>query len=73
MTTTINFTEEEHVEAIRALNATKMVVAARNFDEALRDRLKHGELLGVTYSTTEELRALHRQCWLDVGITWEDD
>lgn len=77
MTITLKFGEEETGDAMNALKAGAMKMAAFDFDQRLRSILKYDmwpdDWDGLSSSEmVDKLRALHRDCWAEAEVAWDD-
>jgi len=75
MVTTLTFGEEEHQEALDAMNASSMKIAAWEFDQKLRSIVKY-EAWPIDwpedkYDLLDKIRMLQRECWETAGVSFE--
>jgi hypothetical protein len=76
MTTTLVFNEEEHQEALDAINASSMKVAAWEFDQKLRGIVKYGQWPTDwpedKYDLLDRIRMVQRECWEKAGVNFDN-
>jgi len=77
MTIKLEFGEEETGDAMNAMQAGAMKMAAFDFDQRLRSILKYNmwpsDWDGLSSGEmVDKLRALHRDCWAEAGVAWDD-
>ena len=75
MTTTLVFNEEEHQEALDAMNAGSMKVAAWEFDQKLRSIVKYEawptDWPEDKYDLLDKIRMFQRECWEKAGVNFD--
>jgi len=75
MTTTLVFNEEEHQEALDAMNASSMKVAAWEFDQKLRSIVKYEawptDWPEDKYELLDRIRMFQRECWQKAGVSFD--
>jgi hypothetical protein len=76
MTTTLAFNEEEHQEALDAMNASSMKVAAWEFDQKLRGIVKYEQWPTDwpedKYDLLDRIRMVQRECWEKAGVDFNN-
>ena len=75
MTIKLEYGADETTEALSAIKATSMQIAAADFDARLRGVLKYdvwpSDWNCDRDDLVDKIRALHRACWEEAGVNWE--
>lgn len=72
----LEYGADETTEALSAIKATSMQIAAADFDARLRGVLKYdvwpSDWGNVDRNNlVDKIRSLHRACWEEAGVNWE--